>query len=95
MIVYVVPPPPPTTTTTTTITTQARVHRLMKQVDEAQLKEVYDELGMPYEVKTEDHDAGRTPEEEGVKGASEREIPESSSNSFSDETGAASHSKTD
>ena len=89
MIVYVVPPPSPTT-----ITTQARVHRLMKQVDEAQLKEVYDELGMPYEVKTKDHEADRTPEEEGVKGASEREIPESS-NSCSDETGAASRSKTD
>lgn len=66
----------------------------MKQVDEAQLKEVYDELGMPYEVKTNDHEAERTPEAEGVNGTSKKEIPESS-NSCSVETGAASRSKTD
>ena len=75
--------------------TQARVHRLMKQVDEAQLKEVYNELGMSYEVKTKDHEAERTPEEEGVKGTSDEQNPDSSSNSYSDETGAASRSKTD
>lgn len=39
----------------------------MKQVSEAQLKEVYDELGMPYAPKAKGHEAERTPKEEGLK----------------------------
>ena len=44
----------------------------MKQVSEAQLKEVYDELGMPYDApKATGHEAERTPEEDGLRSSNE------------------------
>ena len=51
--------------------TQTRIQRLMKQVSEAQLKEVYDELGMPYAPKATGHEAERTPEEDGLRSSNE------------------------